>query len=641
MKRKSIFLTIVAVLFASVAWGQIAIPLPAPDSKVVDADTIYFCADGDSVYPIEFGYDVSGRQLHPSYGDWHLLGKTNSSVKVDDYDFNKSVKNGGAGNAYKGSGTGIGGILFEYTAKDKQCGLEVGQKFWVYVFVLPKETSPVTKSDTFICYATSGTVTINFATVFKEYVDLYKTAGLSTTTAPLTPRWVDGSFDPIRKDSIATYTLRDTLVITPKSGYTCGDSIPFLLTVKVDSIVRDTIAQGLTICAADTVGDLGTRGPNVFFKRNLPSGKYYTDDTYATESTKISPWGALGTPTSKGYYLKKFYYKYTDCKAKTRYIIDTLYLIPSDKYLADDSIGLSTVYPCRKPGTVPILSDELFKATSYSPKPVFSLDNTDSYWTDMGTKNKEITTSPNDDYGTKSSTTSLLNGHDLNFDDMRSNVGYYYMWNVDNSVHTCFVDEDGNPGWGTMRVIIQDPVVSQDYTAQLCKSSYTSGSQFDLNVYTGLDVKWHLNTKGGTEIPAGQIQPDTMKRSTYKYVYEVPGGCGSGGTGVFYVKVSNGVKAPVNKKVLYCLEKLPASINLNDVLGVAIKGLKWNSLNSLDGDDGFDDTLGTLDVTKYIEEHKAIPAVLSFDLTGNTGDLCGVSTSTKLVIEFVGSGSFF
>jgi len=262
MKRKSFLMTIVALLFAGVAFGQeIAWPstLPTDAASTKAADTIYFCLATDSLYPIELGYDVAGKRLHPSYGVWSLVSRTSSDITAVDYNIGVPNGNGGAGNAYKAVGSGKGGLLFEYKATDEQCGIAVGKKFYVYVFVLPDFTNVISK-DTFICKTTAhSSITINLAYNFASYLDLY-------AKADVTVAWKHGGTaltKTIWTDSIATYTLADTLEVTAAHpDYSCGLEGRFKFVVRVDSIGQlENLAYG--ICAEDTVGDLGKRDVNL------------------------------------------------------------------------------------------------------------------------------------------------------------------------------------------------------------------------------------------------------------------------------------------------------------------------------------------------------------------------------------------
>jgi hypothetical protein len=633
MKRKSILMTIVMALFASVSWGQTWSP-DISGTTPAGADTIYFCVSSDSLYPIEFGYDVFGKQLHPSFGNWELLAKSSSSLEVIDYNFG-AAKNGGAGNAFKAVGSGIGGIIFQYTATDDQCGIGVGDKFWAYVFILPQEDKVISPVDTFVCYdenkkLPTDYIEIKFADIFKTYTDLYTLAGFDL-------QWNDGSalIEQLRYDSIAKYTLRDTLVISPKTGfgagYTCGDSIPLLFKITVDSIVRDTVGKSRTICAVDTLDPLGNRNPLVVFQRtSLPNGAYYDAASGGNILTNIKGWTTAEQTAGK----KLYYYRYNDCETppNSHLIVDTLKVINELPY-ADGNVGIDTVNYCRIPGSLSIV--DVFNSDAwYLYQPVLNPDGSDSYWSDRGIYDKDLSAviPPNTDFGTSTSYPSLV-GHTVNFDIMKSSIGYYYKWNVDNSVHECFVGQDGTPGNGTLVIILQDPFVAQDYTAQLCVNSYASNAQFNLNEYTGLTVQWD-----GPYISATKdyIEPNGLLKSTYKYKYDVPPVCGAGGKGVLYVKVTDKVKTPVSKNVKYCIDKLPGAINLNDVLGVAVDGLKWKAAaGTTIAGDSFNGTV--LDVGLYFSNPANTATTLKFEFDAPPGDLCGISTSTTLTLEFTGT----
>jgi hypothetical protein len=553
-----------------------------------------------------------------------LINRTSSSVSAVDYQFDISKKNGGAGNAYKAVGSGIGGLLFQYESTDKQCGLLEGEKYWVYVFVLPNGSGTGVKADNFVCYDknnTGGGVSVDFDDIFKDTVDLYTKAGF--VWAWKTTGTKDYAAQTKRLDSVATYNFFDTLVITtaPK-GYSCGTKIPFRFDLVIDSIARDTIGRGFAICASDTVDENGKRSPNHWFKRNLPKGKYKNFNG-TTEVTSITPWPV-------GAKRQLFYYYYDKCPSGTvsKPIVDTLYLID---VLPDDSIGIDTVVYCRRTNDVSIVDENIWGKASYPGlKPDLSESN--STWEDWGITQERGITDP-DHYGTTTKVTSLTN-HKLNLSIMRASIGYNYMWTIQGM--DCFVDDKGKPGWGILTVILQDPYVAQDYTAQLCMNDI---GKFDLNTYTGLAVNWKWND--GSQLTGNAITPSAPAwvANTYKFNYEAGGsdGCGSG-KGVFYVKITKNIKAPKSKSVKFCNEKLPATINLNDILGVGYSGLKWKYTSGDNKWDSevFDGDFGILDINKYVAKHKAIPATkVVFETTGAVD--CGIPSGIKVEIDFTGT----
>jgi hypothetical protein len=619
MKRKSILMTIVAVLFAGAVTGQIAWPTEADKApnNVQGADTIFFCVRTDSLYPIELGYDVAGKRLHPSYGDWSLISKTSNDVTAADYNLD-GTKNGGAGNAYKAVGSGIGGLLFQYKATDGQCGLKKDETYWIYVFVMPDENDLIQK-DTLVCYDESGgTVNISLPNTYQKYSDLYAKAGVSYS-------WLNNSVYPIqvKKDSIASYTFMDTLKITAApAGYTCGDTIIFKYKVRVDSTF--TLSPlSLTICPSDTTGDMGKRDPNLLFDRNF-------NGSYSPSTIGNTGWSPMtknvidgfGNPVALTVFWKEFVYSGKDCKDKSYSVNDTLWIT--------DNIGFwgwDTVTYCRDTAMVALAA--LWEDVDYSPnidmKPI--LFPTASHWYDNGLGVKPY------DAGTTDGTPSLAAGdYQINSDIMKSNVGYHYLWRVDPGASSveCLVDDDGIPDSGYMVVIVTDPAIAQDYTAQLCKPSYAS-AKFDLNLYTGLNVIWKQPSSGGSA--AGlennhDVDIDKVYAGTYKYAYELPALCGPGGKGVFYLKVTDKIKTPSSKTVLYCVDKLPASINVNDVLGVAVAGLEWSGPAV-----GFNTTTGILDVAAFTNANGAGAQDIVF--TVSSGDSCGVPATTTVTVKFV------
>jgi hypothetical protein len=637
MKRKSILTTIVAILFAGAAWGQ-EIPWPAASdvlSTVKDRDTIYLCASTDSLYPIELGYDVAGKRLHPSYGNWSLISRTSNEITAIDYNMD-GTKNGGAGNAYKTVGSGIGGLLFQYEAKDKQCGYDEGDKHWVYVFVMPDEKNVIDK-DTIICYVAPPTSyqTINLHSSFAKYKTLYEQAGLIG-------EWKVNQTYNVRKDSLATYTYTDSIIVKPSNNsvaftdYTCGDTIIFKLKVTVDSsfiVPRATLIK----CIDDTVGDLGKRKVYEVFQRDKQgyAGTYNPATINEGAFTPIPGSYKINGHDVTGVY-KEYVFTPTAPCVKNGPVRDTIYFL-------DKGIGYwdkSTVTYCRDSTEV-----SLQKLWGYitTPKPDLFQNgaNTSSYWEDRGIKDPFVAPY---DHGTIISASnpsgqnpSLPAGtYSLLMSIMKSNVGYQYLWRPDPASFPCLVDVNGIPDSGIMVVILKDPAIAQDYTAQLCKDSYAA-TKFYLNPYTGLDVDWKQPLSGGNA--AGLEGRDTVviakvPKGTYKYAYELPANCGPGGKGVFYLKVTDKIKVPTSKTVKFCVDKLPATINVNDVLGVAVSSLKWKAeINSTALSTGFSDS-GILDVNAFVGTYGSGAQNIVFTVTSG-GDCGVVNNTTTVTVQFV------
>jgi hypothetical protein len=605
MKRKSIFLTVVAVLFASTVWGQgISWPSTVP-ADVKGRDTIFFCFTADSLYPIELGYDVAGKRLSPEFGDWSLISKTSDDVSAIEYNMD-GTKNGGAGNAYKTVGSGRGGLLFQYIATDKQCGLEVNERFWIFVFVLPDFNNVITK-DTLKCKRTTGSDTlITFNNSFAEYKDLYEKAGI-------TAAWKHGgSFPNIPTDTLETYTLADTLVISKApAGYTCGIEGVFNYTLKIVNEIGPLDPRSFGICKEDTVGDLGKRDPNLIFKRNNVNGSY-------SPSTIGSTGWAI--QSSSGLYAKAFTFTYYICDGTTRTVEDSLYL-----QVYHGNWGVDTATVCRKPGEESVFTYYNMLTYPNIPGGKLPLDEGVSYWYERGLTLTDGALTGN--YGTVGDVASLTD-KSINNDVLKSNMGYHYLWRPDPGKFPCMV----NPSTklvdsGYLVLIIQDKSFAIDYTAQLCKSSY-AGQPFSLNAYTGLSTTWNdgPNLSNISDVPVG----------TYKYTYNLPADCGPGGNGVFYLKVTEKVKAPSSKTVKYCVQKLPGAINVNDVLGVAVASLKWETISGFTNvNTSFNTTTGILDIGKYAQENGSGEATLTFTATGTGG--CGVNTGTTVTLIFTNS----
>jgi hypothetical protein len=638
MKRKSILMAIVAVLFAGAAWGQKIDWPSAHGSNVKASDTIYFCKRTDSQFPIELGYDVSGRRLHPSYGDWSLISKTSSSVQAADYVMVSGEAgtpgNGGAGNAYKTVGSGEGGLLFQYLSKDKQCGLLENEKYWVYVFILPEENNIVYR-DTMYCKASAGIkATIDFKKTFKEYTDLYDKAGFTNLYKWGATNNGTAGVHEVAIDVPNIIPVQDTLILGPNNGkskFLCGDTIIF----KIDVIVKDSIALGpkrVGKCFDDTISLLKAMTLRELFGREGVPGTGYTE-------TAILPWTSAEVSANR----KLYTFTYNTCGTPaTATIVDTLYLYKESPAPTNDW-GKDTIVYCRlgnNPDIYALYGDAAMNYPLIPGAPPY-LDESNSYWYDRDLGQTPFTFGPGA-YGTKSKTSSIgidpnvatpahwavwakTNVIDVN--DLRSNIGYHYLWRVDPGALDCFT-HGGIADSGIMVLIVQDPAIAQDYTAQLCQSSYSTAGVFDLGAYSGLSVTW----VGAPTITDGKITVANFQPGTYKYTYHVEPGCGSGGDGVFYVKVTNTVRTS-SKEVKFCVEKLPATINVNDVLGVGVMDLKWTGLTAAEG---FDETTGILDFSKYGAAHpNDVINGKEITLTTTNADKCGVASGTTVKINLV------
>jgi hypothetical protein len=573
MKRKSILMTIVALLFASVAIGQTGPwPTAAKATAAAGVDTVYFCEHKDSLYPLELGYDGLGLNLHPSYGDWFLLATSNENVAAD-YDVRISDTerggNGGAGNAFKTTGTKYGGYVFAYKAKEIQCGLAVNDTFLVFVFVLPDENLPI-KKDTLICKQTAvDSIPISFANSFKPYIDLYKTSGIIPANATLT--WNQKGSQKLRVNQVGQETLIDTLVIasaTAPKEYTCGYQIRFRFEATIVDQIGQLESKNESRCAEDSVR-YADSNPNVIFNRNSIAGGFYTPS-----QIKDAP----SVNGLNGIKKKGFTFTYPECGAGgNKTVQDTLYLIP-DKEPGEVALNWDrdTVTVCRRPGTKsiydfyndPEINYPKILATHGLVKP--DLDPTNSSWYDRGTSGTDGALTGV--YGTKTNVTSLVDGVDVLIPELRSNAGYNYLWVPDAGAFPCLVDDDGKIDTGYIVVVITDEAIAQDYTAQLCQPTY-AGKKFSLAEYTGLTG---LTTWDGPGVVNNDsIDISTVAEGTHKYTYELGAGCGPGGKGVFYIKVGKRVKIASSKTVRYCKDNLPARINLNDVLNIAVQEIEW------------------------------------------------------------------
>jgi hypothetical protein len=584
MKRKSILLTIVALLFAGLASAQLN-PWPASVASSKGSDTIYFCASIDSLYPIELGYDVAGKRLHPTYGDWSLYAVSDPNLTVSDY------KIDAAGNVFKVVGSGIGGYIFQYKSTNVQCGLNPNETFHVYVFIMPDLKNAITE-DTLVCYdKNGGTYPITPHHSF-NYTDLYAKANL-------TLGWKNGGIpqQAIKLDSVATYVFIDTFEITGSlpAGYNCGVDGIYQLTVHVDSI-KDLQPLSVAICASDTLTNPGLRPQDVF--------KHWTRHVTWPNVAPGQP-GQLGvyTPTlvkggnwvknNKGEDCKIFDFEYVNCDRVLTHVSDTLVILPDHSNKSEDW-GADTVVHCRIPnananfGTISLYTLYNDPAIDYPSllwtKP--ALDASNSSWHDRGINNAFPF-----DYGTISGGTSMNNSASIptadmiNMDDMASSIGYHYLWRPDPSVFPCIAGDSG-----TMVVILSDKFNAADYRVQLCQQNM--GQNFDLANFTGLPrnvAKWYYGSKA---TPAHNVAADVLSfapvgggsgfiysTGVHKLIYDINSSCG-GGSATFYIKIAKTVKVPSSITEKFCIATLPATINLNEVIGIYDKDADWSIVSS-------------------------------------------------------------
>jgi hypothetical protein len=616
MKRKSIFLTIVAIFFAGVTWGQLPAWPIAHGTDVKGSDTIFFCFRADSLYPIDLGTDVAGKVLSPNYGDWVLYTKTVGAF-ASDYSDDPSVKNEGAGNAFKVVQSSLGGFIFQYKVTNELCGLNANETFWSYVFILPDKNDGLQK-DTIVCpeSGTNNKFSGTLGGAFKTELDIYLAAGFSYT-------WKHGGNYEIETTSDAYFAIKDTIVLSVPStttGYTCGGEIPVVFRISVKDIGQlETLKLG--ICATDTLStNYGLENPNIIFNRIIPG-------TYTPSTIGNGGWVKVGN-----IYVKGFVFDYSDCDGNPQSVKDTLTLLK-----ARGNWGKDTITLCRDSATYSVFtlyySDQIkyLNPDGYG-KPV--INEGSSHWYDRGIGK----TAPNFDFGTivPPGGTSL-NGYTINSEILKSNVGYHYLWRVDGI--ECLISPLGDPDSGTIVFIQKDPAYAQDYTAQLCRDSYSTSKLFDLNAYTLLDVEWnHLSQHKGLLANNYEVNVfDSITYSTtFKYGYQLLPGCGPGGTGVFYLKVTDKVKAPQSRTVVYCYKRLPAGINANDILGIAVDGLAWTATENgtaLGAADGFTGD-GILDITKFASSRGADDGTeIVFEAT--TAADCGIPANVTVTVKLV------
>jgi hypothetical protein len=450
------------------------------------------------------------------------------------------------------------------------------------------------------------------------------------TKAKVTVAWKSTQPMPsVPIDVVDILTVKDTLLVTGRPGYTCGGKGAFSLTVKVTDEIVQLPSQAYSICPQDTAG-LKTVSPGHYFD----AGHDGLTGTYSPATIGAGTWSVfnpLESDPAKKMWYKTFTFAYKDCNDNPMTVRDSLVLLPENgsvQHYGKENWGSDTVVSCRLDivggkdvyyfYNDPQIDYPLITSQFPLVKPWLGDANSPkARWYDRGL-NGSTPTSPS----------TLENDINVLTDKMSSSVGYHYMWRADAGELPCLVGP--GPGYlpdsGYVVVIIQDPIAAQDYTAQLCQGSFTK--KFSLAKYTGLNIQWQT----GAQLNPGKDSIDVSKLTpgTHKYTYHLVPGCGPGGDGVLYLKVTDKIKVSSSKTVTYCKEKLPASINLNDVLNVAVEGLTWSYSGGTLA--GFSND-GILDIGAYAAAHGNGEATLTFTVAG--GNSCGVNIGTALTIKFV------
>lgn len=592
---------LVGLFFVKYAEAQALNTWPAASGLAVKSDTLYICADIHAIHPIELAYDIPGLRLHPNYGDWGLYA-ISDNASPNDYAVN-NAKNGGAGNAFKVVGSGIGGYVFQYEAKSSQCGLNTGDLYFMYVFIIPSLSTPISV-DTLLCKQADGKSLAKVINNYFPHAELYSKANIKAA-------WNPSQFPVMRTDSVGTmlYTA-DFTVSGPAGALACGSTGKFDFTVSVTNADFTLKPISINICQADTVGVLGTRSPNVYFGRNV-AGTY---------SPKVL--GGNWAATSQS-----FVFSYVDCLGNVKTVTDVLTMGSApDKH----NWGRVTLTLCRNQ----VASEAELYSLTQGITPI-SLLPTSSTWDDRGISGTlPLVHGP--------SGASVFNSpSSINTEDMGANIAYNFLYRVDPSL--CFGGDSG-----LFILMLQDPFTAVDFRTQLC-ADYL-GTDFDLASFTAVkDGTWSY--VGAMASSVGLITKSLLKGSqlttmgvgTHKLQYEVAAGCGGGGVGIMYMKIGGKVSIPASVTERYCKKTLPAVINVNEVIGFS--GLasgdinKWVLTNVSNGAVGLDAT-ALAAAQAYFN-----PATGVFDLTKATGDMSaklniGAATSaTPLELIFNLSGA--
>lgn len=514
------------LLFSKPATAQSLHTWPTSLSGLaLKSDTIYICADIDTIHPIELGYDIPGLRLHPSYGDWSLYA-ISDKASPNDYAVS-NAKNEGAGNAFKVVGSGIGGYVFQYIAKSTQCGLAVGESYFVYVFIIPSLNIPLSK-DTLLCKQPAGSSLPTNIISYFPHAELYQKANLTLT-------WNPAAFPVMPTDSVDMKVYTSTFTVSGAArALGCGTTGIFNYTVDVSSEGFTLDPISVNVCVADTVGSLANRNPNVYFGRS--AGTY-------SPATIGNNWGG----TSQSYV-----FTYVDCLGNAKTVTDVLQITSSP---ADQNWGRDTLFICRT--QVANVVDLYNLSQGITP---ISLLPTNSTWADRG-----VTGTLPLVFGSSGASVFSLPSS-VNIADAGANIGYNFLYRMDPSL--CFGGDTG-----LFILMVHDPFKAVDFRTQLC-TDYLPSNSFDLGAFTGIENgSWRyvgalataIDPISNNQLTSAQLV--RMGIGTHKLSYTVPAGCGGGGVGVMYIKIGGKASIPANVSERYCKRTLPSSINVNEVLG--------------------------------------------------------------------------
>ncbi|MDR0558563.1 MAG: hypothetical protein LBG92_00145 [Prevotellaceae bacterium] len=554
MKRKSIFFTIVALLISGFAVKAQQVPLTPPtkdhwwdgnawiqlntlNTGLKTSDTIIFCSTLDSLYPVELGYDISNRKLSPQYGDWTLIAVTQPSATAADYQFG-TAGNNGAGNAFKVVTSGVGGYVFQYLSNNSQCGLNPGEKYWVYVFILPDLSSAITK-DTTVCPSNTPH-TVNAAQHFTNsantvnYDMLYKQAGLNLS-------WTLPSSANIKIDKVGIdTTVYFKFSIAPDPKYKCGLSDSLKYHVMVDSL-NNLQYISKAICPQDTAGNpfvatlFGRTVPGFYGSLAVPIVRFRD-----IPSASWTPTPVIGGGTGRKAAVT---FNYTNCNGQSATVSDTLVLrdSPTTKYW-----GIDTAVQCRQPG----VSYDLFSVYG-NPNGKPTLTSTNAMWAELGSmQNGSLGNPP---------AGSFLPPSTVVGDALNASVGYHYQWKIDGGAN-CFAGDSGR-----LVLILQDPFTLSDYRAQVCQKV----PSVNLAEFTGVVGATYTSPTTGSGINGETLTIGTLTGTHVITVDKAAGAgsCGTASTSKLYLKITNSIKVPTAHTIKFCVSKLPKAINLFEVAG--------------------------------------------------------------------------
>lgn len=603
--KKSILnylLAVVAVCFAGISMAQNPWPTTLPLGT--PSDTMFFCSSPDSLYPVEFGYDIAGKYLSPSYGDWELYAVT--GAQPVSYDFGAN-KNGGAGNTFRVVGEDYGGYVFRYTSNNDQCGLDDGDEYFIFVFIMPDLATTVTQGDT-VCRVPAGNHAVTYANNF-IHKDLYAKAGFTLTFNPT------GFTQSIDAKGIFVHTSDFTLTPNPHGNYNCGYTGQLKYTVTVIDSIDNWVGKILDLCPEDTIGGAATRSLKTLLGRNFVSANYSLTNGGTQNIITIADLANWGTLPAK----KEIYLNYVDpCTGTAKVVVDTVHM---GRSFPDDFHGQDTITLCRR-DSIGDLYDIYDMSTKFG---VPHLAKSSFDWTDWG-----ITGQNPINYMTHSGLSSLINHKDINLKDMFSETYYHYNWTVLDP--TCFQGDSGR-----IVLYLQDPIIASDYRLQMCNSY---AGIFDFNAFINISgASWsdgNDNPISGT-LTAAEVAALPLGVSEFKY--SLNDLCSSG-SAVFYIKKTKNPVISTSVVEKYCIAYAPSKVNLNDVLGFVDAGT-WAITSATKFGGGsvtipathLNTATGVLDVAS-VKALLGIPAGVDAEVVltmTNTGS-CAPSTATvKLV----------